>query len=235
MIFVADNAYKELLDYFAHMDRIVPVPKTERLYAGVQNHADLHVFIAQRTVFLSQELNRTLDANTFNRRTTVVQKPLGTEYPFTALLNGISTETHLIANPHILYEPIINEAVKEGIHIIPVKQGYVRCTTIPLPGNRFITDDQGIYKTLTDHGLESLLVSRGSVLLEPFEYGFIGGAAGLVDNILCFNGDISKHPDYMTIKKFCSIGNIEMYYIEERPLKDIGGILQTPPKTGADQ
>ena len=50
----------------------------------------------------------------------------------------------------------------------------------------------------------------------------------LNENTLAFMGDITAHTDYENIKSFCKNHNIEIIYIKNTPLTDVGGVILLP-------
>ena len=76
-------------------------------------------------------------------------------------------------------------------------------------------------------GKNCLLIEKGFVKLDGYDYGFIGGASMFLENhsTLIFTGDITKHPNYNILKDFCNSINIEIDWINEIQLTDIGGMI----------
>lgn len=103
-----------------------------------------------------------------------------------------------------------------------VKQGYSRCSIIPLRES-LITSDYGIYKALKDK-VNIILLDNDKIELDGFDRGFIGGTCGLVQDKLIFTGDISRHKSFDLIKKSCDRENIKIIY-PEVPLVDIGSLI----------
>lgn len=67
---------------------------------------------------------------------------------------------------------------------------------------------------------------KGSVKIEKYSYGFIGGCSGLIGkNKLFFNGDLSLHKNYNEIRDFLKENNISYFDIKNKPLTDVGSIL----------
>jgi hypothetical protein len=61
--------------------------------------------------------------------------------------------------------------------------------------------------------------------LKGLDYGFIGGASGLISpNLLAFAGDITAHPDFDKIEKFLFKNGINIKILDDGPLMDIGTI-----------
>ena len=118
--------------------------------------------------------------------------------------------------------------------IIDVKQGYSKCSVCICNHNTVITDDISIYNALLQYdNINSLLVEKGSVRINEYNYGFIGGCCGLIDkNLLLFNGDLSTHTDFDKIQKFLYDNNVKYIDVKNKPLTDIGSIIPIIEKDG---
>ena len=108
---------------------------------------------------------------------------------------------------------------------------YCRCIC---KHNTVITDDISIYNALLQYdNINSLLVEKGSVSINKYNYGFIGGCCGLIDkDLLLFNGDLSTHTDFDKIEKFLYDNNVKYIDIKGKPLTDIGSIIPITEKDG---
>lgn len=83
----------------------------------------------------------------------------------------------------------VAQAAREaGLEPLPVTQGYARCSAIPV-GRGCVTEDPSIERALKARGVPVLRVPSGLALLEGFERGFIGGAAGV------FTSTATEHTD----------------------------------------
>lgn len=110
--------------------------------------------------------------------------------------------------------------------VINVKQGYAKCSCIPVDENSLITDDISIFSSCIKHGLDTLLVSKENIRLDGFDIGFIGGCCGkLSRDIIAFCGDIRKHPDYHQIKSFLRERNVFPVSLFGGDLIDIGSLI----------
>ena len=114
---------------------------------------------------------------------------------------------------------VLQELKKQDIELINVNQGYAKCSCAACSSG-VITADDSIFKTLCKQGINSLKITPGHVTLTGYDYGFIGGASGVIDGKLTFFGDVSKHPDFSKIKEFC-----EFDYFGDFNLTDIGTIF----------
>lgn len=151
---------------------------------------------------------------------------LGADYPAHAIFNGCSTGKYFLHNLKIT-DPGLLEAVRiEGQTEIHVAQGYAKCSCVVVDENSIITADKGIEKVAAAAGLSVLLVKSGQVVLEGYDYGFLGGASGRVGRSIVFNGDITRHSDWPKIRKFIHDRGLETVYFSQYPLTDIGTITE---------
>ncbi len=113
----------------------------------------------------------------------------------------------------------------DGFQKINVKQGYAKCSVLPITEDAIITDDESIFKTLKNT-VDTLLVRKGDIILDGHDYGFIGGSAAKIskDEILFF-GDLKKHCDSDRIISFLEKHYHKAVYFKDYPLYDIGGFI----------
>lgn len=164
----------------------------------------------------------------------------GIKYPKDCIYNAACSGKFLIHNFDITSPALLDacgvkfsgaddnknsEMSKKNMIPIHVKQGYTKCNTCLIDEDSIITEDKGIAYACLNHGLNVLLISKGFVKLKGFNYGFIGGASGRLGNKIIFNGDLSRHPDFLRIKDFIKSRNLEAIYFKEFPLTDIGSII----------
>ena len=96
--------------------------------------------------------------------------------------------------------------------------------------NAVITDDESIYKALCLNGVDTLLISKGDIVLNGHNYGFIGGASYKIsESKVLFFGDITKHRDYKKIADFIEKHGCEIIFLDF-PLTDFGGIIPITEK-----
>ncbi|MDK2799477.1 MAG: hypothetical protein PWP27_994 [Clostridiales bacterium] len=124
-------------------------------------------------------------------------------------------------------DPMIREYFEQlNIKIINVKQGYTKCSTCIVNHQAIITSDKGIAKAADNYNIDVLLIEPGHILLPGLDYGFIGGATGLISkNLLAVSGRLDTHPNYADIIKFCSNYNVHVVNLGEQQVIDIGSIV----------
>lgn len=147
-------------------------------------------------------------------------------YPSDAALNAARIGNRLIANPEVLDLSILEYCRESGIELLPVRQGYAKCSVAVADANSILTSDPGIAAVAAAAGLDVLKVRPGFVGLPGHPYGFLGGACGMIGkNLLAFAGDLRSHPDCERIEAFLKAKQIEIVCLCGGPLLDVGGIL----------
>lgn len=147
-------------------------------------------------------------------------------YPYDCGLNCVALGDKIICNKKTVHPIVSDFALNNGCKLIHVNQGYTKCSVCVVNSNALITDDESIHNTCQDNLIDSILISKGSIRLKGFDYGFIGGCTGLIDkNKMLFNGDLNCHTDCNKIVDFLGKYGVEPVIIENRPLEDIGSII----------
>ncbi len=144
---------------------------------------------------------------------------LSYHYPNDIAYNVVVYKNIALGKPEYVDAMVLQEINKRNIKFLGVSQGYAKCSCC-VAKNGIITADERIYNALKENVVNALKITQGYVELPGFEYGFIGGASGIINGKLTFFGDITKHPDYLKIKEFCDFD-----YIKEIPLTDVGTIF----------
>lgn len=193
-----------------------------------QSHADMQIFKIKNDVFVLQECYEYYFSFLKSSGLNIIKcsKKAGDSYPENILLNFLYLNNTLYGNLKYAEPKLIEYCQNNNIAMINVKQGYTRCSTSIINNTAAITADGGIYNALKENGVDVLKISAGNIILEGYEYGFIGGASFACNNSIYFFGNISEHPDYKEIERFCIIHNVKIIPISpELPLTDIGGAV----------
>ena len=110
--------------------------------------------------------------------------------------------------------------------LIDVNQGYSKCSALIVNSRAVITDDESVFKAVSVRDIDCLLISKGDIMLEGYNYGFIGGASGKISaDTVVFFGSIEKHRDFDAIKQFLKKHNCRYVCTDDGMLRDIGGIV----------
>ncbi|MGE5678101.1 MAG: DUF6873 family GME fold protein [Pseudomonadota bacterium] len=122
----------------------------------------------------------------------------------------------------ILLKALKNESTK----MINVKQGYTKCSVCVLDSNTIITSDLKLSKAAEENGIECLLIKPGGIVLKGLNYGFIGGASGLLaDKKVVFTGSPKSLEDHNVLIEFLDKKGFEMVTLSEGEMEDYGSII----------
>ncbi len=114
----------------------------------------------------------------------------------------------------------------KNVSFVNVSQGYSKCSVCVVSKNAIITDDESIHNKAVENDIDVLLVSKGQISLPGFDYGFIGGATGLISiDVLAVTGNIKLHSDYDKIFDFCFKHGVNILCLSDDMPCDIGSII----------
>lgn len=232
---VAVSDYSPRLIEYLEKNNITTIVTTpsKNLDDRICYHTDMLMLNIGKGKIIADESQSSLIVKylTIGYRVEYLNKKVNSPYPNDSLLNVAVIGDKLICNPKTTIPYILNLADEYGYKLISANQGYVKCSVCIVNQNALITDDESVYKASQLNEIDSILISKGSVELKGFDYGFIGGCTGLIDeNKMLFNGDINYHKDCTKIIDFLNKHNVKPVIIESQPLTDIGGIIPLTEK-----
>lgn len=145
-------------------------------------------------------------------------------YPEDCAYNIAVTQNAVLLKKDVADSKVLEIVRGNNLREIYVNQGYAKCSSVVLPDG-IITADSSIYNECQKNAIDCLKIKEGEVKLEPYDYGFLGGASGYSEGTAMFFGDIEKHGDFLKIKEFLKSRKINIKYIKNYPLTDIGTIF----------
>ena len=148
----------------------------------------------------------------------------GKKYPNDCIMNALVVNRLIFCKTDTVSKHILDFAQRYGYEVCHTNQGYPSCSVLSF-GNNAITADEGMAAIMREKGVEVTLISRGGISLPPHEYGFIGGASGVVGNKIYFFGDVMTHPDGDIICKTIKSAGYTPISLSCEPLCDFGGII----------
>ncbi|MBR5140769.1 MAG: hypothetical protein IKV16_06915, partial [Clostridia bacterium] len=198
------------------------------LPTAIASHTDILAFKLNTHIFLSKAYFDTFSdilppLNKYNL--VLTEESQGVNYPLDAIFNGLVMDNKLFCKKDSFSKEILAFCEKEGIQIIPTKQGYPACTVLKISENAAITADRGMQKALLLAGIDVLLIEDGSISLPPYEYGFIGGAGEADGDAVYFFGNIESHHDAVKIIDFIEKHGKRIVSLSDEPLRDLGGMI----------
>ncbi len=220
---VVSSEYSAVIDALISLG-IEPFPADgcAALPAPIANHADMVFSYLGDGKFIIEKnqikLKQKLEALGMSCAGEIELK---TGYPNDIMLNSCILGEHVICNAKNTHQKIVLNK-----KIIDVKQGYAKCSCAVIDEKSIITDDESIHRSALKNGLNALLVRKGDILLNGYEYGFIGGCCGKISpDTICFCGDIATHRDFDKISEFLTERNIRPISLFSGKLIDIGSII----------
>lgn len=233
---VGCDADAQLVDSLSKLGFSVQIlPRHISLPSPVSSHADMLMFVIDGCVFAEkqyvEDAKDTFDViASYGYRIIPCDISLGNEYPNDIGFNIALCNNVLYGNIKYNASEVIDFANNKGVKITPVKQGYTKCSTVVLGNDAIITADDGIAQAATKNGLKVLKTNNSpdSVVLDGYNYGFIGGACGVFENNIYFSGNIDLHPEGRAIKDFCESLGFSVISLSDSTLVDIGGIIFLP-------
>ena len=225
---IASGLYSDAQEYLKSRGiEVLTFPDNKDVDPRVAHHADLSFFFdGSDTLFVASEFSEHEKMlSKYCKNIVFINKKLGNKYPDDVLLNCVCVGKHFICNKNTVASEVFDKMKNSGYNIINVKQGYTKCSVIPVSENALITDDESIFNACSDVGIDVLKVSKGSVVLDGFDYGFVGGTTGKISaSEILFNGSITEHSDFAEIDLFLKKYGVKAVCFGGQ-LKDIGSII----------
>ena len=190
---------------------VLSLPQDIRLQEPVRSHADMLLSVIENNVFCSEQyfnLNQRLFARieTYGYTVTPCHIEVMPKYPNDISLNLLYVKGHIFGKIDCLAKEIKEFANENNISLIPVNQGYTKCSTLLLGDKAIVCADDGIITEAEKIGLLCLKAENSpeAITLQGYGYGFIGGASGVFKNNVYFAGNVKYHPQCETITAFCN-------------------------------
>lgn len=216
---IIDSKFSDVAEkLWGNKHKIIPSFSCEKLQPQVASHPDMTI-VPVGDVFVCCPESFDYYKAYLGKKLIRGETKLSPHYPNDIAYNVLIYKDFAFGKEDFL-DPVVKKVLKDkNIKLINVNQGYAKCSSA-VTKNGVITADKGIYEALVKNGVNALKINEGHVKLKGYDYGFIGGASGIIDEKLTFFGDVTQHPDFLKIKDFC-----EFSYIEDFELTDVGTIF----------
>ena len=226
IIFLSETTKPSFIEAMQTRGSVILIPKDDRFDSRIASHPDLIISIVDGSIVIDEQAHQSIFQQleklgipyiTGNAHLTVA-------YPGDIAYNAVITKNLLIHKTEHTCPLILSHCNNTNKMLLPVRQGYTKCSTVVVSEDALITSDPSIYQAGKEV-MKVLFVQPGSVSLPGYDSGFLGGASGLLGDTVVFHGDISQHPDFQQIADFVEEAQIKLLYFEEFPLTDIGSVL----------
>lgn len=226
MLIIGERYRNKLQDgLLAYKQSVFWLPDNPNIDQRLAGHADLSVLKLDDHIVAAAEGIYPYIVNRLTNRGYSVLKAGKQEknYPYDAGLCVCRTGKYVICNPKTV-DPIILPRLRGKR--IDVPQGYTKCSVCTVSDEAIITADKVIAEKAKLAGLDVLCIEPGHILLDGFDYGFIGGATCTLDkHTLAFAGTIAHHPDCAQIMQFLQKHAVRPVFLTEEPIFDMGGAI----------
>lgn len=222
MLIISNKASLEFKNFLTDQNiDFIETIDNPNLDKRIGDHPDLSLFVLDSENIILAEEVCSYYKDKLPGKNLIKGSSTSKKYPRDSIYNLLTFEDFYIHNDFT--EENIGRSLKErNYKHLFVKQGYSRCSIIPLRES-LLTSDYGIYKSLRNK-VNIILLDNDKIELDGFDQGFIGGTCGLVQDKLIFTGDITRHKSFDIIKKACDRENIDIIY-PEIPLVDLGSLI----------
>lgn len=210
---------------------LIKLPPDPHLGAAVASHPDTVLFYADGEIITTADY---CDAAAYvfsdireiapNVRISFTDDRRNDRYPEDCIMNALVIGQRIFCKTDTVSQAICAFAIDRGYELIHTNQGYPACSVLAF-GNNAITSDVGLASLLQKNGISTTLISQGGISLPPYQYGFIGGASGVVGSKIYFFGDIGTHPDGKAICDAIISAGYTPVSLSDEGLCDFGGII----------
>lgn len=207
----------------------IKIPKCDKVYNAINGHVDIQLNILDKNnkiVIVHKDINNNF-LNTLSShgiKYVLSNNSLSNTYPKDIILNALILDSIFIHNLNYTDKKLLS--LQESKKLVNVKQGYTKCSVLPISTTAFITSDKGIYYALKNLEMDVLLVPYGDILLPSLNYGFIGGVGGLISSDkLGFFGELEYYDYGEDVYKFLYKHDIEPISLKKGKLIDRGSLL----------
>lgn len=204
--------------------RLHPISLDSRLYEGISGHSDIVGCPVFLTTIIEKEVYMRHQAVLSHFNIILGESVLEQRYPYDIWYNVALFGKVAIHSKYI--DPVIKEKLKtEKIDSIVVKQGYAKCSIVVVDEKSIITSDIGIYQACKDRLNVCLVSVWRDIFLWGMEYGFLGGTCLTRGTEIYFTGNITRHPDYLKMRRFAEKRGVQLLSMSKERLMDVGGFL----------
>lgn len=211
--------------------RVIRLPASKSLTAPIASHPDMLAFYYKNKIITSAEYCERAPYVFSDLRELLPSVSVSftdespeEKYPRDAIFNALPIGKYLFCKADTVSKSVLEYARDCGLEIVATRQGYPACTTLAF-GNSAITADPGMANALTAAGITVTVIKNGNIELPPYDYGFIGGAAGVFKNTVYFLGNIDTHPDAESILAAIAAEGFSAVSLSDGPLRDLGRII----------
>ena len=222
-VLVAENFPEKAAEKLKKYGEVIRTKANKNVLKGLDTHPDILVHPLSSGDLVVYRDNIEYYKEIFKDKNVIPSSSkLSAKYPGDIHLNAFVFKNFFIHNLKHTDQVILDYYKNRGYDLVNIKQGYAKCSCL-VTHDFVITSDGGIYETLKDL-IPIYKIDHGQIKLQNFNYGFIGGASGVLDKKIFFTGDFSHHSSYEEILKIINKYDYEIEILSKDPIEDFGSI-----------
>jgi hypothetical protein len=192
---------------------------------SMSGHPDIFIYQDNNQLVIAPNAPVELFEFLNNHNLTYVRgkRDVGDELYNSVQYNCLSTPDYVFHKPGYT-DPAILE-INKAKEFIPLPQAYTRCSLVRLCEDNYLTSDKGIEKVLIGKGLSCFYFNPEEITIRDHDNGFIGGAVGIRDKRIFFNGNVELHADGQRLKEHLLNLGLEIVNLSDEYLYDGGCIF----------
>ena len=216
---------------------ILWLPPHPSLPTPVASHPDMLIFFTDHTIITTPQYAEVAKAElavltaATGRTLCLAAESVGSVYPRDILFNAAPVGKTLFCLSDYLSKSILADP---SYRVVSVRQGYAKCSVIPVSDRALITADSSIANAAEKVGLQVLRIAPGFVRLPGYQTGLIGGATSFTPDTavreIFFCGSLDDHPQAEDIRQFCRQYGRVAVSLCQAPLSDLGTVFLTERK-----
>jgi len=216
----------------AHGYTPILLPPHPALPTPIASHPDMLLFFAPDGIYTSK-IYAEVAKNALEIITQITGRPvlvcdaeLDGGYETEVFYNVAPIGSRLFCHSTLTAKEITS---RTDCKICATRQGYAKCSVIPIDDYSMITADPSIAKAAEREGVEVLLLESQGCYLDGYSTGFIGGACSYspyhTSEEIFFCGNLNSHPQAAKIIDFCKLHGRIPISLSSSPLCDLGTIF----------
>ena len=222
-VLVAENFPEKAAEKLKKYGEVIRTKANKNVLKGLDTHPDILVHPLSSGDLVVYRDNIEYYKEIFKDKNVIPSSSkLSAKYPGDIHLNAFVFKNFFIHNLKHTDQVILDYYKNRGYDLVNIKQGYAKCSCL-VTHDFVITSDGGLYETLKDL-IPIYKIDHGGIKLKNFNYGFIGGASGVLDKKIFFTGDFSHHSSYEEILKIINKYDYEIEILSKDPIEDFGSI-----------
>lgn len=222
-VIVAENFPEDSAEKLKAYGEVVRTRANKNLLKGLDTHTDILVHPLPSGELVVDRENSEYYKKIFPDKIILPSHSiLSKKYPKDVPLNAFTFKNYFIHNLKFTDKVLLDYYKNSAYELINIKQGYAKCSSL-VTEDFIITSDGGIYESLRDL-IPIYKIKHGEIKLQNFNYGFIGGASGVLGKKIFFTGDFSHHSSYEEILKIIKKYDYEIEILSKDPIEDFGSI-----------